>query len=298
MKAVNLIPAEHHGASVPVGRSGGAAYAVVALLAGLAILALMYGLASHKISDGNAKLASLKSRTAQAQQRASALSPYTSFLSLREQRVQAVNELVGSRFDWASAFYEFGRVLPHNAAITSLNGTVGSGASSAASASSSTASSGGAVKSATPPGSIPSFSLTGCAASQSQVAFVLQRLRLINGVHEVQLQSSTKSANGGSSGSAPSGSGAQGCGGGEASWSAQVVFEPMPSVSANGSSGTTTTVATPTTGAATPATPSGPSASGSASSTSSSTSTTSSTPSPSAGAAASGSSAPSSGAAQ
>ena len=44
---------------------------------------------------------------------------------MREQRVQAVDALVNSRFNWAQAFHEFGRVLPSNVSLTSLDGTVG-----------------------------------------------------------------------------------------------------------------------------------------------------------------------------
>ncbi len=53
-----------------------------------------------------------------------------------------------------------------------------------------------AVTSATPPGSVPTFTLSGCATSQSEVAQTLDRLRLIDGVSEVTLQSSTKPARG------------------------------------------------------------------------------------------------------
>ena len=48
--------------------------------------------------------------------------------------------------------------------------------------------------SATPPGSVPTFTLGGCATSQSEVALTLQRLRLIDGVSKSTLQSSTKPA--------------------------------------------------------------------------------------------------------
>ena len=40
------------------------------------------------------------------------------------------------------------------------------------------------------PGSVPTFNLSGCAASQAQVALALDRLRLIDGVSAVTLQAS------------------------------------------------------------------------------------------------------------
>ncbi len=263
MRAVNLIPADQHShASVPVGRSGGGAYVVVGVLAGLALMALLYGLADHKISSNREQIASLDARTAQAQARAAKLTPYASFVALREQRVQDVTQLVDSRFDWANAFYELGRVLPADASIASLNGTVGSttgsgstsksgstsgsgSSSSSATASKSGASASSTVASATPPGSIPTFSLTGCATSQSEVAHTLERLRLIDGVDEVQLQSATKSSAAGGGG----GSGAS-CEGGHVSFSVQVTFDPLPGVPTGGSSASVTTVAATTSGSA------------------------------------------------
>ena len=165
MRAVNLIPVEQRGGSGPAaGRSEGGAYAVLVLLAGLALLALLYGTARHEISSRRAKAASLAAQTQRAQAMAAQLAPYTSFLALREQRVKAVSELAQSRFDWAHAFHELGRVLPHDASITSLSGTVGSaGGSSSSSASASGAKAGASstVTSATPPGSVPCSPVAG-----------------------------------------------------------------------------------------------------------------------------------------
>jgi Tfp pilus assembly protein PilN len=226
MRAVNLIPSEdRRGGAIGVGagRSDGAAYAVLGVLGGLAILALLYGIARHDVSSRRTQLASVQERTQKAHETASGLSSYTSFLSLREQRVQAVTSLVDSRFDWAQSLQELGRVLPHDATITSLNGTIGAGAG----ASTATASS-GTVSSATPPGSVPTFALTGCATSQSEVALTLQRLHLIDGVTGVSLQSSTKSA------AAAAGSGQ--CSNGRAAFTAQISFAPLPAVPASSAS--------------------------------------------------------------
>jgi Tfp pilus assembly protein PilN len=242
MKAVNLIPSDvSRGPSIPTGRSGGGAYVVLVLLGGLVVFALLYGLAAHQISDRKTQVASLDARAQLAQARATQLSPYTSFLQMREQRVQTVSELVNSRFDWAQSFRELGRVLPPNkVSLSSLSGTVGS--SSSATASSAKAATGSSVTSATPPGSIPAFALTGCATSQAEVALVLDRLRLVDGVSEVTLQSSTKS------GSAGGGGGGASCEGDNAAFSVQVTFDALPSIPATGS-GSTASVATPTTGA-------------------------------------------------
>jgi hypothetical protein len=254
MRAVNLIPAEQRpGSAVGVGRSEGAAYAVVLVLAGLALLAFLYGRADHQISSRRSDAGTLTAQAQKAQAEASQLAPFTSFIALSEQRVKAVSTLVDSRFDWAHVFHEFGRVLPADVSVASLSGTIGAsvgggsasaapatgaGATPAASAGSSgtgagatpaastgapasPAAAGPAVTSATPPGSVPLFTLAGCATTQPAVARMLERLRLIDGVSSVTLQSSTKGAGGGG-----------GCAIGEPGYSVQVAFDPIPASSA------------------------------------------------------------------
>ncbi len=271
MRAVNLIPADQRsGASVGAGRSQGAAYALLGLAGAIAVMILMYGLASHHISNDKKEAAALAQRTQQAQAATAALTPYTNFIQLRKARVEAVAQLVDSRFDWAHAFHEFARVLPSSASISSLSGTIvtttptgaaaggaSSASSSASTPASSSSSSGSAspasagasasgsaagaaapVSSATPPGSVPTFTVSGCAKTQSAVAETIDRLRLIDGVASVTLQSSTKAASGGGSAS-----GAGGCAPNQPAYTLQVAFQPLPTPSAAVSSNTTVVVA-------------------------------------------------------
>ncbi|HUN78155.1 MAG TPA: hypothetical protein VMU32_04475 [Solirubrobacteraceae bacterium] len=251
MKAVNLIPSEQRSEGGLATRSGGAAYAVLVLIGGAAVMAALYGSASHTVESRRGEVAAIEAHTREVQQQASRLSPYTSFIQLREQRVQAVAELVGSRFDWPAAMGELSRVLPSDVALTSVNGaiatsatsTLGSGkapASGASASSGSSAASGAsaaAVSSATPPGAVPTFTIAGCATSQSVVAATLVRLRLIAGVKSVELQSSAKS---GSSGGGGASAGAGGCSASDPVFTAQVAFEPLPAAP--------TLVETPTSG--------------------------------------------------
>ncbi len=279
MRAVNLIPSDDRsGAAISAGRSGGGIFVIAGLLAGLAIMALLYGLADHQISNNRAEVASLTVRAQQAQTRAGELSPYTSFLQMREQRVLAVTTLVNSRFDWAQAFQELGRVLPAGkVSLGSIEGTVGSTAAATPAAGSPSASSAASssVTSATPPGSIPVFKLTGCASSQAEVALMLERLRLINGVNEVSLQSSTQTAASG----AGSGSGG-GCAGANPAFTAQITFDALPAIPTAGTGASASSVAS----SSSAATPSGTAATSAPASTTTTTSTT-----PAAGAASSSS---------
>ncbi len=233
MRAVNLIPGEQgRGSGSLAGRSGGAAYILVALIAGLALLALLYGSAARQIGKQTGEVARIEAQTAELKARTGRLTPYTSFVKMAEQRTKTVASLVQARFDWSHMLRELGRVLPSGTSLLTLTGAVGSGTAGASGASSSaantSASAGGTPTSSTPPGTTPSISLTGCATSQSTVAQALQRLKLIDGVQEVHLVNSTKSsasAAGGSSGSSSGG----GCGSGDAAFSVIVTFASLPS---------------------------------------------------------------------
>jgi Tfp pilus assembly protein PilN len=224
MRAVNLIPSEQRSGSAAAlaGRSGGAAYVVIGVICGLAVMALLYGLAGHEIGAKQAEAARLTAEAQQAQSEAAKLAPYTSFVTMREERLKAVQELANTRFDWAHVMHELGRVVPSDASLSTVTGTVGaSTASGAAATPATTAAASKTVTSATPAGSTPSFTVEGCATTQSEVALTMNRLRLIDGASEVSLQSSSKS---GSSGGA-------GCPAGYPSFTLQVNFEALPAPS-------------------------------------------------------------------
>jgi Tfp pilus assembly protein PilN len=233
MKAVNLIPGEQRqgagGISDLTGRSGGAALIVLGVVVGLAVMIAMYGSAHHSISSQNGEVAQIKAETSVVEARTGRLTPYTNFVSMADQRTETVAQLVQARFDWSHALRELGRVLPAGTSLSALHGTVGAsttGSSSSSAAASST------PASSTPPGSTPVFTLTGCATSQTVVAQALQRLRLMDGASEVQLQSSTKAETGGASG-AGGGSGATGtCSGSNPSFTTQVTFVGLPAAPA------------------------------------------------------------------
>jgi Tfp pilus assembly protein PilN len=226
MKAVNLIPGDQRpGAGGIAGRSEGAALIVLAMLAALAVLAFVYGKSKHEISVSRTELATANAELVADRAQVGRLAPYTTFIASASQRTQEVSQLIASRFDWSHAFNDLGRVLPRTAALTTLSGTVGAGGTGASSGPQTGAT---GATSSTPPGSTPTFSLTGCATSQSAVAVTLQRLRLMDGVTEVTLQASTKSGGGGAGGSS---GGASDCGANGATFSVQVSFQPLPTPS-------------------------------------------------------------------
>jgi Tfp pilus assembly protein PilN len=259
MKAINLMPGEQkRGAGG--GRSGGAAYALLGVLAGLVALGGLYGMARHQVSDRKAKAAVLSVQAKQAQSQAAALTSYTGFVAMRDARVQAVEQLAASRFDWAHAFHEIGRVLPFDVALTQLTGSVGGTPGSAAAATAPTAG-----------GGAPTIEITGCAVSQPVVAETIERLQGIDGVSAVSLESTDKTQAVGSSGVAAAG-GATDCRQGHPGYplfKLNVAFVAVPSgtaaagtgaasASAAGSAPATPAAATPAAAApaaSTPATP-------------------------------------------
>ena len=156
---------------------------------------------------------------------------------MREARVQAVSLLMGTRFDWAHSLHEIGRVLPKDASVSSVTGTVGASTASASAsakpAATGTTGSASAVASATPPGTVPTLTINGCATSQGEVALVLQRLRLMDGVSEVKLASSAKTNSGGSTSSS-----AGGCAPNDPAFIVNVSFDGLPTPAATAPSTT------------------------------------------------------------
>jgi hypothetical protein len=245
VRAVNLIPAEQRaGAGGMTGRSDGGAYLVLAVLAGVVLMALLYGSARHQVASKRKQVASVTAQVQSVETQASQLSSYTSFIALHDERVNDITQLIGTRFDWPHVFYELGRVLPTDVSLSSVQGSVGAASPTTSATTASTtataATTASPVTSATPPGSIPTLTLSGCTVTQSEVAVTLARLRLINGVDEVHLNSSSKS--GATSGGSSGGS----CGANTPTFSIQVTFSELPAPTASASAASSSAASTPT----------------------------------------------------
>lgn len=241
MRAVNLVPTEERSGG---GRTGVAVYVFLGVLGAVAVGLAALVLTNNQIEHRRANLTEAQVKATAAEAEAKALKPYADFAALREKRVQTVDSLAKSRFDWPRVLDDLSRAMPRSAWVQTFTGTVSPGVSAAG---------GGAGTGLRGAISAPAVELSGCATSQTEVARMMTRLRLIQGVTRVSLGSSQKAdTSGTSSGAAGDSNSGQGSGCESADWpqfSVVIFFEgetpPAPSATATGATATAATAATP-----------------------------------------------------
>ena len=189
MKAINLLPSDLRrapkGAAPKAPTSadepgGAGAFVVLGALALCVVALAAYVLTTNTVKDRQAKLDAAVAESQSTTQRVSQLKPYADFQALVETRVQTLNDLTSSRFDWEQALRDISRAVPADVTLTELNGTVGSAAGT-----------GSSVRGAI---AAPAIELKGCTTGQKEVATLLSRLRSVDGVTRVSLSKSTKPA--------------------------------------------------------------------------------------------------------
>jgi Tfp pilus assembly protein PilN len=241
VRAVDLIPGDLRRAGGAGGRSGGGAYVLLGVLAALVGFVALYVLTANSVTARERELTEMRTQATAAQQQADRLRPYRTFAALAQARVSTVRQLGAARFDWHRAFAELSRVIPEDVWLTSLLGTVTTGVTVDGGGSGDTS----AIRSALPN---PAIELTGCTSTQTGVARLISRLRLLDGVVRVSLSSSAKpDESGAGAGDAVSGAGSEASAGGDKSdcrggrdipeFGLVVFFEPLPAVPAPPSAG-------------------------------------------------------------
>ena len=198
MKAVNLVPRE---ARLGTGALSGLGIGTTAIFAALGLglaLSVAYVILANGVTSRKDQLNKLNQQSNATVAEVNSLKPYADLESLRESLLDRVRALADGRYDWPTTLSRIARALPSDTTLTSFNGS-GSGSSS------------GSAPAATPgaaatPSSGPTIGLSGCTPSHDAVAGVIDRLRSVNGVASVSLQSSTVSA----SSDAASGTGCSG----------------------------------------------------------------------------------------
>jgi Tfp pilus assembly protein PilN len=233
VKAVNLIPADarKRGGGVP-NSSQLATYGLFGLLGVVLGLVVYYVTTSNTISQRQAQLTTLRAEVSEAQARVSSLGSYTQFRQLAQSRAQTVEGIAATRFDWHSAMSDLTRVVPANTSLQSLQATVAPGASAGG------AGGGGSAGNLRTTIAAPAFELVGCTASQDDVARLMSRLRLIDGVTRVTLGSSQKTAGAQGGASVPGGS--QGCGANKPNFDIVVFFQPVQGAGPTGATSVST----------------------------------------------------------
>jgi len=190
MRAVNLLTPELRSAqkgsaaSRPsaMETSGGlGAFVVLGALALCVAAFAGYVLATNVVKERTATLAEVSAKNDATLKRAAELKPYADFQTLAQERSSTVQALASARFDWEQSLRDLSRALPSNVNLSSLKGTVGSGA----------AAGGSGIR--TSIGS-PAIELSGCTRSQPAVATLMSRLRNVQGVTRVSLSKSEKLA--------------------------------------------------------------------------------------------------------
>jgi Tfp pilus assembly protein PilN len=187
MKAINLLPPDSRGlpksgapkvAAAPEEPAGIGVFVLLGALA-LCVAALAaYVLTTNSVKDRQAQLDATTAQAAVVAQRVAQLKPYADFQQMAETRIQTVKDLAASRFDWEQALRDISRAIPTDVTLTSIDGSISSGAGGSSSVR-------GAIDA-------PAIELKGCTLGQKQVATLLSRLRSVDGVTRVTLTKSTK----------------------------------------------------------------------------------------------------------
>jgi hypothetical protein len=237
MKAVNLIPRDELRAAGGAGRSGGGAYAVLAVLALAVLMAGAWAHLGATARDKDAAAARVQAEATSAEVKASKLKVYTDFAQLSESRSETVRQLAASRFDWPHALRDVARTVPASAWVVSLRATVSPSVSVDGTAD--------PLRQAL---AVPAIEVTGCAKTQSDVAGTVAAMRRIDDVQRVSLSSSA-SGSGGAGGSGGCGESAPA----DAPQFSMTIFFNAPKATATtGATGTAAATASTTTGGTTP----------------------------------------------
>jgi Tfp pilus assembly protein PilN len=200
MKAINLLPPDSRGlpksgapkvAAAPEEPAGIGAFVLLGALA-LCVAALAaYVLTTNTVKDRHAQLDATTAQAEAVAQRVAQLKPYADFQQMAETRIQTVKDLAASRFDWEQALRDISRAIPADVTLTSIDGSISSGAGGSTS-----------VRSAI---DVPAVELKGCTLGQKQVATLLSRLRSVDGVTRVTLTKSVKPEQAAQTGTIPAG---------------------------------------------------------------------------------------------
>jgi Tfp pilus assembly protein PilN len=188
VRPVNLIPKEQQrrGSGIAEGRTGLGVYMLLGFL-GVAVLGVAaVVLTSNSINNKKEDVAQIERDMASAKASADALRPYGNFAQMKQARLDTVNSLVDTSFNWERTLRSLSSTIPSDAWLTSFTGTVSPTVKLESEG-------GGAAAQLRGNTNSPAIALSGCTYSHSAVARMMVRMRLLDDVSDVVLESSEKS---------------------------------------------------------------------------------------------------------
>jgi len=174
MKAVNLLPREAQRSFGTFRGLGGGTTALLGALGLACVMAFALVVTTNVVRTKKEDLNEVHRQQAAAAQQVAALKPYADLEATRAALLERVRTLAGTRYDWPTTLSRIARAVPSNTTLTDLNGSAPASA-----------------------GAAPTISLSGCTPSHNGVAKFIDRLRAVQGVSGVSLQSSKVATNAG-----------------------------------------------------------------------------------------------------
>lgn len=193
MRAINLLP-EGERPHVPSGRRQGSAYVVVGTLGVVLVALVSYVLVANQVTSTRAKSDQAQSDATAAEAKAARLGAFGSFAQVKQARETSVKSTATERFDWERLSREMARVIPTNVFVTELEASAKPDENAEGSG---TGGAGAKAKDG------PHVKLTGCAATQKDVATTMVRLRALHRAVEVTLEESARASEDHSQGGSP-----------------------------------------------------------------------------------------------
>jgi Tfp pilus assembly protein PilN len=167
---VNLLPPELHERQAARRRTR---LVLVAGAAVLVLLALFYVMQTFRLASANDDLAAQQAKNSQLQTQVANLSRYAELQTELQQKQQLVDTALQNDFSWSSALLDMSRVIPDQAVLSSLSGSIN--ATSVPSTEVPTVTVGGS------PDIVGTISLQGTALDTRTAALLLNQLEKVKG---------------------------------------------------------------------------------------------------------------------
>jgi Tfp pilus assembly protein PilN len=189
MKRINLLPPEER---AKASRERGLTWAVIALVAIIAVLGAVYFYEKNQVGDKEDEVARLEADIAAVQAQSAELQQYAALQSKRTEMTTTAKAIDDARVPWSTIFEEISLVIPENVRLQSLTCAVPAGMLP-----------GGTPEEAAAGGELAAdITFTGQTYEHKDVAEFMTRLGLIPQLTNIQLASSTSAASTGADGTA------------------------------------------------------------------------------------------------